>query len=192
MTAKYLGEDEWLRHAELVGRVTLAWSHNTYQLLRVFEHLTGLPEPTLRAIFFSHRSDRAQRGLIADVAAAVGVREPERLALKELLKRLNKAADDRNRAAHTIFGLQQGWADGAWGAQVVPALGPDHDKRLDTDFATQFAEVERELKAIFQGLQHWLENTPYPDRPWGHPPFPGRAPMFPPEPPLDDEPAPWP
>jgi hypothetical protein len=186
---KYLGEDEWHRHSELLGRVTSAWNHNVYQLLRVFEHLTGLPEPTLRAIFFSHRSDKAQRELIAAVAEAVEVRENERLTLKKLLNRLDKAATKRNLAAHTIFGLRQGWANGAWGAQVVPALGPEHDERLDADFAAQFAQVERELKAIFQALEDWLVHTPFPDRPWGHPPFPGRVSVsFVP----DNEPATWP
>jgi hypothetical protein len=103
--------------------------------------------------------------------------EADHAILRKLLKRIEKASGTRNSAAHTIFGLRQGWADGAWGAQVVPALGPEHDKRLESDFAGQFGQVERELTAIVQGLEDWLLQTPFPDRPWGEPPFPGRPPM---------------
>jgi hypothetical protein len=87
-----LGEAEWSQHAELVGRVTLAWNHNAYQLLHVFEHLTGLPEPTARAIFFSHRSDRAQRDMIDVVAKVVGLAEADHAILRKLLKRIEKAS----------------------------------------------------------------------------------------------------
>jgi hypothetical protein len=172
------GQDEWRQHAEVVGRITLAWNHNVYQLLRVFEHLTGLPEPAARAIFFSHRSDWQQRRMIDGVAKAVGLAEADHASLKKLLKRIGEAADHRNLAAHTIFGLRQGWADGAWRAQVVPALGSDHDERLEPDFTGQFRQVERELSAIVQDLEHWLLHASIPDRPWGCQPFPGRPRMF--------------
>ncbi len=33
-----LGDEEWRAHAELIGRVTIAWNHCVYQLLRVFRH----------------------------------------------------------------------------------------------------------------------------------------------------------
>ncbi len=159
------------------------------QLLRVFEHITGLPERTSRAIFFSHKSDKAQRDLVGAVAEALEVREAERLVLKKLLNRLDKAAAKRNLAAHTIFGVKQGWAnDGALGAKVVPALGPEHDQRLAEDFAAQFGEVEQGLREIYKAFGEWLMHTPYPNRPWGHPPFPGQVPMFAFDP-LDDEPA---
>lgn len=171
-----LGEKEWNEHAALVGAVTLAWNHNVHQMLRIFCHLTGLESPLAEAIFFSHQSDRSQRMLVQNVAKAVGLDEPYVKTLDKLIRRLDKAASGRNLAAHTIFGVTLFDAhSGAWGPKVVPALATPQDKRLEVDFDRQFRRVEHELRAIYDDLEAWLLHTPFPDRPWGHPPFPKAA-----------------
>ncbi len=168
-----LGEKEWREHAALVGAVTLAWNRNVHQMLQVFGHLTGLESPLADAIFFSHQSDKGQRHLVLQAAQAVGLAEPHVKALKKLVERLDKAASGRNLAAHTIFGVTLfDAASGAWGPKVVPALMTPPDKRLEADFTAQFRRVEGQLKAIHDDLAAWIRETPFPDRPWGHPPFP--------------------
>lgn len=167
------GENEWNDHAALIGAVTLAWNRNVYQLLRVFTHLTGVESPVADAIFFSPQSDSSQRKLIKRVAEAVKLAELDLHKLNKLLNRLEKVSTGRNLAAHIIFGLTAfDQASGIWGPKVVPALTPPQDHRLQDDFTAQFKKVERELAAIFQGFEHWLDDTPFPERPWGGPPLP--------------------
>lgn len=171
-----LGEKEWNEHAALIGAVTLAWNRNVHQILRIFCHLTGLESPLADAIFFSHQSDRSQRLLVKQVAKAVGLDEANLKTLEKLIGRLNDAAPDRNLAAHTIFGVTMFDPDsGAWGVKVVPALATPQGKRLEADFNAQFRRVEHELGAIYEDLEAWLLHTPFPDRSWGHPPFPKAA-----------------
>lgn len=171
-----LGEKEWQEHAALVGAVTLAWNQTVHQLLRVFCHLTGLESPLAEAIFFSPQSDSAQRNLIKRVAAAVGLADGDRKTLDKLLKRLEVASRGRNLATHMIFGITAFDQDtGIWGPKVVPSLTPPQDSRLEADFTAQFRKVEHELAAIHRDLEHWLGHTPFPDRPWGGPPFPRAA-----------------
>lgn len=172
-----LGEKEWKAHAELIGRVILAWNNNVHQLLQIFIHITGLDSPLADAIFFSHQ-DRGQRMLIRQLAATVGIEPEAQKRLSKLLERLEKVSTGRNLAAHTIFGVSLfDRATGAWGPIVVPALR--QDTRLEADFTGQFERAERELAAIYRGLEEWLLHTPFPERPWGTPPIvPPRVPQF--------------
>lgn len=152
----------------------MSWNQNVLQLLRVFSHLTGMVSPLTDAIFFSSKSDATQRRMVLDVAAVVGLApEPEKV-LRRLVRRLEEAAVTRNLATHVIFGVSPvDPGTGAWNPTMVPALSPRQDRRLREDFATQFRELERKLDATFRELEDWLVHTPFPPRPWGHPPFPG-------------------
>ncbi|MDR6624470.1 hypothetical protein [Caulobacter segnis] len=167
-----IGETEWREHAALVGEVTLAWNHTVHQLLRIFCHLTGLEDPLASAIFFSHKSDAAQRGMVKIVAQVVGLTQDDLVKLTKLLKRLEEVSSNRNLAAHTIFGVTMFDPEtNLWGPKVVPAL-MGQDKRLEPDFAAQFRRAERTLKTIYDDLEYWLIHTPFPPRAWGAPPFP--------------------
>lgn len=169
-----IGEAEWNQHAQIIGRLMLAWSRTTYQLLRVFTHLTGLGSPLAEPLFFSHASDAGQRKLLISVAEAVGLPTEPKAQLKKLLKRLEDIAAARNIAAHTTFGMTLFDAEsGAWGPKVIPALGQHVDKRRQTNLDRQFREAIAELDSIFNDLETWLVHTQFSDRMWGHPPFVG-------------------
>lgn len=169
------GDDKWRAHAELIGQVTLSWNHAVYQLLRVFSHLTGLPDELCEAIFFSHQSDKSQRMLVARVAAAVDMAEKDRATLQALLQRLDKVSPTRNLAAHTIFGMSAFDPDTSqWGPTVVAAKSTD--RRLKKDFTAQFKQADNALRTIYKELDDWLTLTPIPERPWGAPPFLGYIP----------------
>lgn len=172
-----IGEEAWRNHAELVGRVTLAWNAATMQLLRVFCHLTGLGSPLVDTLFFSHKSDRAQRSMIKAVAAIGDLSEADQKALFTILKDLDAVSVGRNLAAHTIFSVSLvDQETGVWGPRIVPALTPPQDPRLSEDFDAQFAEVERELATLHRRLEDWLVHTPFPTRQWSGAPFLGPIP----------------
>jgi len=171
-----LGAQEWQEHAALVGQVTLSWNRTVHQLLRIFIHLTGIESPLAEAIFFSPRSDSAQRRLIKDVANAVDLNASSLKDLEKIFKRLDKASTGRNLAAHMIFGICMFDPEtGAWGPKVVPALPTTQDPRLAADFTAQFKSVNGQLASIYQELEEWLLRAPIPDRSWGIPPFPKYA-----------------
>jgi len=163
-----IGETEWKAHAELVGQVTLAWSRNTHQLLRVFTHITGLGSPMAETVFFSHASDAWQRKMLLDLAATMKLPEGPNAELKKIFKRLEKVAGARNVAAHTPFGVTLfDLETGAWGPKVVPALGCHVDKRREADVVRQLRKASDELASIYDALEHWIIHTQYPERMWG-------------------------
>jgi hypothetical protein len=165
-----LGDEEWRAHAELVGRVTIAWNHCTHQLLRVFRHLTGFPPDIAGEIFLSHRSDQGQRYMLKRLVAVVDAGTEPRAALLKHLKRLETISSRRNLAAHTIFGFQMIDPEtSTWSPKVVPALPPELNGKLERDFVAQFERAERDLQAVYWGLEQWLDHSPYPPRPWGTP-----------------------
>jgi len=100
-----LGDEEWRAHAELIGRVTIAWNHCVHQLLRVFRHLTGMPPDISAEVFLGQRSDQGQRMMLKRLATLVDLGEGPRADLGKLLKRLDEVGSNRNLATHTIFGL---------------------------------------------------------------------------------------
>lgn len=185
-----LGEKEWNAHAEQVGRVTLVWNNCILQLQRIFCHLTGIGSPLAEAIFFSHQSDRGQRGMIKRIADAMEVGDADRKSLEKLLRRLERVSTGRNLAAHTIFGVSLcDPSTGAFGPVVTPAL-IGQDPRLDANFVQQFERVEKELWAICRDLEKWAIHTQFPERPWGTPAILGSVPGLPELPPpaeLEDE-----
>lgn len=169
-----IGETDWNKHAQLTGEVVLAWSRATYQLLRVFTHLTGLGAPLAETLFFSHASDASQRRLLLSIAEVVKLPKEHETKLKRLLKRLEKVAAARNVAAHSIFGITLfDETAGTWGPKVVPVLGQHVDKRRQGNVEKQFCDAITELSHIFNELDQWLASTPFPKRMWGHPPFVG-------------------
>lgn len=169
-----IGEEEWNTHALLTGQVMLAWSRTTYQLLRVFTHLTGLGAPLAETLYFSHTSDASQRKLLMSVAEAVKVHKEPDAKLRRLLKRLEEVAAARNVAAHSIFGITLfDEESGAWGPKIVPVLGQHVDRRRKDDVERQLRDAVVELERIFEDLDIWLTSTPFPERSWGHPPFVG-------------------
>lgn len=169
-----IGETAWNDHAMLIGRLMLAWTRATHQVLRVFTHLTGLGSPLAEVVYFSHTADAGQRKLVLAVADAVELPPAPTAELKRLFKRLEKVAGARNVAAHTTFGLSLFDPDaGTWGPKVVPALGPHVDRRRERDVVGQFKKAVAELDSIYADLEAWLVHTPFPDRLWGQPPFVG-------------------
>lgn len=164
-----LGEDQWRKHAELIGRVMLAWNRNVHQLARIFCFITGIDSPMAEAIFFSHQSDAGQRNLIKRSARAAALPKDDFEKLSTLLKSIETISVRRNLAAHTIFGMSLfDEATGAWGLKVVPALRPSQDPRLDADFTNQFEGAERELAEAYEAFEEWLRHARSPQRPWLH------------------------
>lgn len=183
-----IGETAWNDHALLIGRLMLAWTRVTHQVLRVFTHLTGLGSPIAEVVYFSHASDAGQRKLVLSIAEAVKLPPEPSAKLKRLFKRLETVAKARNVAAHTTFGLSLFDAEaGTWGPKVVPALGPHVDKRRERDVVSQFQRAVVELDSIYNDLEAWLVHTPFPDRLWPHQSFVGGvSPLGVPEPPQSE------
>lgn len=88
----------------IIGAVTIAWNEACEAVFLLFWLLSGMQKDMAEAIFFSLRSDAAQR----DVSRAVCTHttaipdEWKQLAL-EGLQRLDRLAGNRNAAIHTMW-----------------------------------------------------------------------------------------
>lgn len=130
---------EWAL-APLIGRVTIAANNAQHLVLIIFDILVRDGD-LARAIFFSLKSDAAQRDITL-AAMAVRLRgAPELLERgRKAFQRLADLSGERNAAIHTI------WAVEGSNKRYSPAPGAEHHKRLrQDDFEGQFSELAMNL-----------------------------------------------
>jgi hypothetical protein len=132
--------------AASIGRITMSWGDIHFALFQLFTTATGMPKEAAEAIFFSLRTDAAQRDI---TAAACRTAFPEDLygRINNAIKRVGGLAGERNVAIHAM------WATHYPSGQVTPSPwvhGPFLLKK--DDFDNQFAELQETLKNLFREL----------------------------------------
>lgn len=89
--------------AEL-GHMCVAWASVEWRVFAFYVAITGIPVALARATFYSHFNTRGRIELLKAVATIVLRRNdepiPEIAELEDLLKRLSKTADKRNKYIH--------------------------------------------------------------------------------------------
>lgn len=131
-------------HAEMIGRVAIAWTDLDQILGNLFELFSGLTPDKARAIYFLPKSDRAQRDMLREVAKIALEPHPDLLSsFKSAIDGIDTLSRERNAAMHQSWGVQ--FPD----PKFVPShLTPTH-KALKADFATQFQSLQRQLNDKF-------------------------------------------
>jgi hypothetical protein len=133
-------------HAELIGRVAMAWNSVQYMIFLLFTRLSGLSPSKAEAIFFALKADAAQRDITSELAAvALKARPPLLARCNTILRDIGKRAGERNAATHTI------WEVGAAGA-ITPTQGVRVHTKLRADFTVQFRELESALRQHYADL----------------------------------------
>jgi hypothetical protein len=127
-------------HAELIGRVTVAWNDLNQILSILFEMLSGLPPEKANAIYSTPQSDRAQRDMLMAVAKIALEPHPSIwLPFKTCMEGINSLSSQRNAAIHTSWVLK------IPGNEFAPSpILPKH-KALKADFASQFQDLKAAL-----------------------------------------------
>lgn len=133
-------KDPIAAHAELIGRVTLAWTHVQYIMFLLFTEITRLPPDAAEGIFFSLKADSAQREITLAVAdTLLGDTPSLRDRVKITLREIGNLAGQRNAAAHTI------WTIEVPSGGFAPIGGVRKHGSLTDDVPTQFRTLEKAL-----------------------------------------------
>ncbi|HRF08999.1 MAG TPA: hypothetical protein PL193_10205 [Xanthobacteraceae bacterium] len=136
-------------HAKLVGRVTMAWAEIHAVLYRIFWGVSGLEREMAEAIFFSLKSDSAQRDLvIAALSERFKAEEDKevRKSATELIGQVNNYSNQRNAAAHSM------WAILHPPTTIIPDPHISKQRNLKEDFVLQFTDLEKNLRTLFTKL----------------------------------------
>ena len=128
-------------HAELIGRVAIAWNDLNHMLSILFQMLSGLPADKARAIYFTPRSDTAQREILTAVGkAALEVAHPALwTSFKICMDGIGPLSGERNAAIHTS------WVLVIPENKFAPSPAMPKHKALQTDFAQQFGALKERL-----------------------------------------------
>jgi hypothetical protein len=131
-------------HAEMIGRVALAWTDLDQVLGNLFELFSGLTTDKAQAIYFLPKSDRTQREMLRTIAKIALEPHPDLWSsFKSAMDGIDTLSRERNAAMHQSWGVQ--FPD----PKFVPShLTPRH-KALKPDFATQFQSLQKQLNDKF-------------------------------------------
>jgi hypothetical protein len=87
--------DPVAEHAELIGRVSMAWNSIQYVIFLLFTKLSGLPADKAEAVFFTLKADTAQRDITAKVGAVALESQPALLTqFTDLMKDVGSSQEN--------------------------------------------------------------------------------------------------
>jgi len=144
-----------------IGKVTMAWNGAQHMLFLIFQEISGMKHEAAEAVFFTLKSDAAQRDIVAAAAQVVWAdpKEAANLAeLKSLIKRLGKHAEKRNETVHTMWEALFTWDDTMMKRSVVlmPRLSPKTMASAfedpPRDYAGEYAVTAEELSVLGREL----------------------------------------
>jgi hypothetical protein len=131
-------------HAELIGRVAIAWTDLNHILIHLFQRFSGLPGDKAKAIYFTLKSDSAQRELLNGVAKIALAPHPELWGrFKTCMDKIRSLAGERNAAMHTS------WVVSFPGIEFKPSPDMPVHKALQLDFVNQFQSLKENLSKQF-------------------------------------------
>jgi hypothetical protein len=117
-----------------LGQVCAHWANLEWHLFLLYEAICGSPPAVARASFYAVESNRGKREMISGTGSVLFQLMPEASVLDDLLRRIGKAAKQRNKLVHDLWAVA----------------------------STQKAEVVQ-LRLTAAGDQHTMEQITLPD-----------------------------
>lgn len=105
MTSPLVIRPEYL---QAIGRIDAEWSTIEHVMLALFQMLMGIDTARAHAAFSELPSHRTRRDVLMRVAEATLAGRPELTQLRQIDRRLTRAARARNQIAHATWGLLDG------------------------------------------------------------------------------------
>jgi len=135
-------------HAELIGRVVIAWNDVQWLVSVLFVDFSGMPDEQARDVFFTLKSDFAQRDIVLAAGKTALAKYPALWEqLQKTIKAINDLAGERNAAVHTMWGVEWVyWGGMSYSAKIGLLPGVRPHKRLRDDFVAQCAELRQKLE----------------------------------------------
>jgi hypothetical protein len=149
-----IGHDAQEEFAALIGRVTMYWNDLQYSILSLFEVVLGTPDQITSAVFFSLKSDAAQRDMVQAVFATRFASDPKLVTnLGKLMERIGKASGERNAAIHTAWSY---WTNEN---KMGPAVAWVPHKKLSDDPKAQFEELCVRIQELDEKLWEFIDHA---------------------------------
>lgn len=86
-----------------IGELTIEWNHMHQLLLRIFQFAMPCPAQISEAIFFSQRSDSAQRALVKAALETVPVISEGKHWVLPIIQQIEEESGLRNAAIHSMW-----------------------------------------------------------------------------------------
>jgi hypothetical protein len=154
-----------------VGKVAHAWNYLHERLGVLFVAVTGMERNVALSIWYSVKSDRAQRDMLK---AAIDATNSERSTkwpeapddLKWLLERAEALAEARNNAVHAPCSLYIGGSGSEMGASFFDG-NPRAKNLMGKELLVEFAWCERFAETLSRFAEMLGTAIAFPDRfPW--------------------------
>ena len=147
--------DPIAEHAELIGRVAIAWNDVQRLIYLLFEHFSELPSEKAQAVFGAIGVDRTQRRIVLALGRIAMADDPDLVKrLGKALHALDKMAEERNAAIHTSWGVD------LHTRRMAPANNMPVHSALKEDFVAQFTKLRDQLWEHFFTLHNiYVDHT---------------------------------
>ena len=176
---------DWLdqaltNHAAKIGYIAMSWSRMQEHLGQLFVYLVS-PTSSRRgwAVWHTIVSDLTQRQMLAAVVREVyqDKKDPMRVEIEWILRRVQAILDNRNGAIHVAFQIGV-WGDGARMVPIDHTGNPRAHKMTGRDLAADFEFTTKQIER----LGHHAKNLAPFLRPPPFQPATGPLPQRPPAP----------
>lgn len=135
-------------HTEGIGNIAIMWNACHAMLWHYFWALSGLQENVAKSIYFTLKSDTAQRNITHCLAREVLRDDPIFLhPIDNALVTMAKLSSERNAFMHAM------WAVDAQSGNLTPNPMVENHKRLNiSDITTQMKRLESDLATLLNDL----------------------------------------
>jgi hypothetical protein len=90
-------------YAEQLGHLCVAWANLEWNMFSIFEIVCGAPPSVARSIFYAIESNRGKRDILLATAIAVLKSGTEFNVLDDIVRRIGKTAQQRNKYVHDTW-----------------------------------------------------------------------------------------
>lgn len=137
MTSPLVIRPEYL---QAIGRIDAEWSTIEHVMLALFQMLMGIDTARAHAAFSELPSHRTRRDVLMRVAEVTMAGRPELTQLRQIDRRLTRAARARNQIAHATWGLLDG---------EVVVLDPRTNWAAQKVTLTELKEIEKSISLVY-------------------------------------------
>jgi DNA repair ATPase RecN len=93
------------KHAEALGRISVAWAALEWIMYQSFEQMSGSPPAVARSIWNAVESSRGRREMLSGIGQVLIDNDSEKNILEDILRRIAKSSGQRNKFVHDTWGV---------------------------------------------------------------------------------------
>ena len=94
-------------YATQLGHMCAIWARLEWQMFLLFKAISGAPDALARSIFYAIESNRSRRDILLSTGILAIERPGDKAELEKLISRIGRAATQRNKYVHDVWGVAQ-------------------------------------------------------------------------------------